>query len=40
MSPLSIGKFCRMTARDQFKLLIPAKIIDLALGRDAKKNLD
>jgi uncharacterized protein len=26
-------------ARDQFKLLIPAKIIDLALGRDAKKNL-
>lgn len=26
-------------ARDQFKLLIPAKIIDFALGRDAKKNL-
>lgn len=26
-------------ARDQFKLLIPSKIIDLALGRDAKKNL-
>ena len=26
-------------ARDQFKLLIPAKVIDLALGRDAKKNL-
>ncbi len=38
MSPLSIGKFCRMTVRDQFKLLI-RKIIDLALGRDAKKNL-
>lgn len=27
------------TARDQFKLLIPAKVIDFALGRDAKKNL-
>ena len=26
-------------ARDQFKLAIPAKIIDFALGRDAKKNL-
>ena len=39
MSPLSIGKFCRMIERDQFKLLILAKIIDLALGRDAKKNL-
>jgi uncharacterized protein len=26
-------------ARDQFKLLIPARVIDLALGRDAKKNL-
>jgi uncharacterized protein len=26
-------------ARDQFKLLNPAKIIDFALGRDAKKNL-
>lgn len=39
MSPMSIGKFCRMIARDQFKLLIPAKVIDLALGRDTKKNL-
>ena len=26
-------------AHDQFKLLIPAKVIDFALGRDAKKNL-
>jgi uncharacterized protein len=26
-------------ARDQFKSLIPAKVIDFALGRDAKKNL-
>lgn len=26
-------------ARDQFKLLVPAKLIDFALGRDAKKNL-
>lgn len=26
-------------ARDQFKLLIPARVIDFALGRDAKKNL-
>ncbi len=26
-------------ARDQFKSLIPAKMIDFALGRDAKKNL-
>lgn len=26
-------------ARDQFKTLIPAKVIDFALGRDAKKNL-
>lgn len=26
-------------ARDQFKLLVPARLIDLALARDAKKNL-
>ncbi len=26
-------------ARDQFKLLVPAKLIDLTLQRDAKKNL-
>jgi uncharacterized protein len=26
-------------ARDQFKLLVPAKLIDMALRRDAKKNL-
>lgn len=26
-------------ARDQFRLLIPAKLIDVALARDAKKNL-
>lgn len=26
-------------ARDQFRLLVPAKLIDLALARDAKKNL-
>lgn len=26
-------------ARDQFKTLIPAKVIDFALGRDAKRNL-
>jgi PPOX class probable FMN-dependent enzyme len=25
--------------RDQFKLLIPARVIDFAIGRDAKKNL-
>ena len=27
------------SARSRVKLLIPAKIIDFALGRDAKKNL-
>jgi PPOX class probable FMN-dependent enzyme len=26
-------------ARDQFKLLVPAKVIDFALGQDAKRNL-
>lgn len=26
-------------ARDQFRLLIPSKVIDFALGQDAKKNL-
>lgn len=31
----SLGKI----ARDQFKLLVPAKVIDMALDHDAKKNL-
>lgn len=26
-------------ARDQFRLPVPAKLIDIALGRDARKNL-
>lgn len=37
--PIGVFPTLGQIARDQFKLFVPARLIDLALARDTKKNL-